>query len=91
MPISGAQMHQPGEEMKRREFNDLEELILADVTANPGTSQNQIILRMFQHRKAYTYIRNTIISLERRGKIQNIGIGNRTSYVLISLTPPPPL
>lgn len=64
----------------------IDELILEDIKAHPGTSQNQVSVRLMEHYRSETYIRTCIKRLITKGIIQQEKEGNSLKLFLHNLS-----
>jgi hypothetical protein len=68
--------------MKGR-LNDLDRLIMADLIAHPGSTQGEVVNRMFSHYRSRTYIRSGIARLIATGLIKDERTGRNASLTCV--------
>ncbi len=57
--------------MKTRTLSEIDNLIIADIRQNPGTSYEQVVNRLSPYYRSRTYIKKCIKRLEAMGYIQD--------------------
>lgn len=62
----------------------IDELIFEDIKAHPGTSQNQVSVRLMEHYRSETYIRTCIKRLIIKGIIKQKQEGNALNLTLVT-------